>query len=150
MHWCLNFRPTGPMRMVQPLRPDPCRMRPPGHTHRTMAQLEIDALQPGMKIGRDVVEASGQILLRAGTEITEKHLRVLRSWGVQTVEIEGARPPEPEDTSLARADPATFDRAQAAVTERFRCADPAHPAIAELMRLAILAEVRAQMEGHPS
>jgi len=115
-----------------------------------MAQLEIDALQPGMKVGRDVVEASGQVLLRAGTEITEKHLRVLRSWGVQTVEIEGERPPDPEETSLARADPATFDRAQAAVNERFRCADPAHPAIAELMRLAVLAEVRIQLENRPS
>jgi len=115
-----------------------------------MAQLEIDALQPGMKVGRDVVETSGQILLRAGTEITEQHLRVLRSWGIQTVEIEGARPAEPEDAFLARADPATFDRAQAAVTERFRCADPAHPAIAELMRLAVLAEVRTHLEARPS
>jgi hypothetical protein len=115
-----------------------------------MAQLEIDALQPGMRVGRDVVEASGQTLLRAGTEITEKHLRVLRSWGVPHVEIEGEKPPDPEDVMLAKADPATFDRAQAAVNEHFSRTDPGHPAIAELMRLAVIDEIRAQLEAHTS
>lgn len=110
----------------------------------TMALVEIDSLVPGMKVGKDVVESSGQILLRVGTEINEKHLRILRSWGVQQVDIEGPKPPDAEDNFLARATPAMLDRAQAAVGERFHRADPAHPAIAELMRLAIIDEVHHQ------
>ena len=115
-----------------------------------MALLEIDSLQPGMKVGRDVVEPSGQVLLRAGTEITEKHLRVLRSWGIQQVEIDGAKPADPEEAILARADPAIFDRAHATVAARFHHADPSHPAIAELMRLAVIAEIRAMVESRTS
>ncbi len=110
-----------------------------------MALLEIDSLTPGMKVAKDVVEASGQVLLRTGTEITEKHLRVLKSWGIQQVEIEGPKPPDNEDAILSRATPAMLDGAQAAVAERFHHADPAHPAIAELMRLAILTELRHQL-----
>lgn len=110
-----------------------------------MALLGIDSLTPGMKVAKDVVEASGQVLLRAGTEVAEKHLRVLRSWGIQQVEIEGPKPPDNEDLLLARATPAMVDRAQAFVADRFRHADPTHPAIAELMRLAIVAELRQQL-----
>ncbi len=115
-----------------------------------MALLDIDSLNPGMKVGKDVVEASGQVLLRTGTEITEKHLRVLRSWGIQQVEIEGPKPPDHEDSLLARATPAMLDRAQAAVGTRFRHTDPAHPGIAELMRLAVLAELRQQIPPPPA
>ncbi len=114
-----------------------------------MALLEIDSLTPGMKVGKDVVEASGQVLLRTGTEITEKHLRVLRSWGIQQVEIEGPKPPDNEDSLLARATPAVLDRVHATVATRFRHADPAHPGIAELMRLAVLDELRQQLPPPP-
>ncbi|HLP00378.1 MAG TPA: hypothetical protein VK163_00025 [Opitutaceae bacterium] len=114
-----------------------------------MALLDIDSLTPGMKVGKDVVEASGQVLLRAGTEISEKHLRVLRSWGIQQVEIEGPKPPDSEDTFLSRASPELLDRAQASVNERFRHTDPVHPAIAELMRLAVVAELRHLVPAAP-
>jgi hypothetical protein len=110
-----------------------------------MASLDIDSLTPGMKIGKDVIEASGQVLLRTGTEISEKHLRVLRSWGIQQVEIEGPKPPDNEDALVARATPAMLAGAQAAVDERFHHTDSEHPAIAELRRLAVLAELRAQL-----
>lgn len=113
-----------------------------------MALVDIDFLEPGMKVGRDVVEASGQVLLRTGTEITEKHLRILRSWGVVQVEIEGAKRADPEESLLARADPATLDRAQAACNERFLHTDLRHPAVVELMRLALVAEIRTAMENH--
>lgn len=113
-----------------------------------MALLDIDSLTPGMKVGKDVIEASGQVLLRSGTEITEKHLRVLRSWGIQQVEIEGPKPPDSEDALLARATPEMLDRAQASVGERFHHTDPVHPAIAELRRLAILAELRTHAQPH--
>ena len=109
-----------------------------------MALVEIDSLIPGMKVGKDVVESSGQVLLRTGTEINEKHLRILRSWGVQQVDIEGDKPPDADDNFLARATPAMLDRAQATVGERFHRADPAHPAVTELMRLAIMEEIRNQ------
>lgn len=115
-----------------------------------MALLDIDSLTPGMKVGKDVVEASGQVLLRTDTEITEKHLRVLRSWGIQQVEIEGPKPPDNEDALLARATPEMRERAEASVAERFHHADPAHPAIAELMRLATLQELRQQIPPSPA
>ncbi len=107
-----------------------------------MALLDIESLNPGMKVGKDVMEASGQVLLRSGTEITDKHLRVLRSWGIQQVEIEGPKPPDNEDSLLARATPEMVENANAAVAERFHHADANHPAIAELIRLSVLEEIR--------
>lgn len=120
---------------------------PPAATN--MALLEIDRLAPGMKVGKDVIEASGQVLLRTGTEITEKHLHVLRAWGIQQVEIEGEKPVVAEDALLTRATPAMLERAHATVAERFYHTDAQHPAIAELIRLAVTNELRRAMPPTP-
>jgi hypothetical protein len=116
----------------------------------TMAQIDLETLGPGMILAADVVESTGQVLLRAGTEIEAKHLRVLRSWGIEQVEIAGERPPDPEETVLARTSPEIVALAEAKVAHRFRLADPSHAAVIELRRLALMAEVRTLNMGGAS
>lgn len=115
-----------------------------------MAQIDIESLEAGMTLAADVVEATGQVLLRAGTEIETKHLRVLRSWGIEQVEIAGPKPPDPEEALLARTPPEIVALAEANVARRFRNADPSHPAVLELRQLALMAEVRALALGGTS
>ena len=54
-----------------------------------MATLQIDALEVGQTIIRDVKNSQGQLLIRSGTVIQERHLMLLKSWGVNEVEIMG-------------------------------------------------------------
>ena len=54
-----------------------------------MPRIATDMLQPGMVLSSDVKDLSGRMLLKSGTEIEGRHLRVLRTWGVLGVEVVG-------------------------------------------------------------
>jgi len=59
-----------------------------------MRQIPIDMARPGMLLGRTVLNSRGDVLLRAGTELNDRYLDMLRSRGYPSVLI---------------ADPATDD-----------------------------------------
>ncbi len=46
----------------------------------------VDSLETGMTVSRDV-DVRGTVLLKAGTLITDAHIRQLQKWGVTTVSI---------------------------------------------------------------
>ncbi|GFO53480.1 hypothetical protein GMSM_04870 [Geomonas sp. Red276] len=103
-----------------------------------MAFIAIDKLQPGMVLGGNVCDRSGRILLPAGAELGEKHLSILRMWGVMEAEIVCEQEEEPEDGEpLAECDPELAAAARQEVEALFVHNDHAHPAIKELMRVCI-------------
>ncbi len=57
-----------------------------------MAYVSVEQTEPGMVLASDVVTGRGQVLIITGQELTEKHLRGLRTWGVTHVEIQGEAP----------------------------------------------------------
>lgn len=54
-----------------------------------MATINVYALKPGMVTEAAVYDQQGTMLIKAGEELSEKHIRVLKSWGVATVNIQG-------------------------------------------------------------
>jgi hypothetical protein len=105
-----------------------------------VGKIQTEKLAPGMTLGADVRDRSGRLLLGSGTELSERHLYILKTWGVLEVEIAGA-----EEVSSGLESEKTIDSALLASIEReitplFRYADNDHPAIKELMRLRILRE----------
>jgi hypothetical protein len=84
-----------------------------------------------MVTGRDVVDRAGRVLVPAGTRLDERHLRVLKTWGIDAVEVEVGAPPP----SAARGLP---PEERERVRARFRRADLAHPLVAELLEQALL------------
>ncbi|EFC91821.1 putative signal transduction protein [Dethiosulfovibrio peptidovorans DSM 11002] len=66
-----------------------------------MTLLRVDKLKEGMVVKVDVVAPSGRLLLPVGTNLEDKHVRLLKSWGVVEVEIEG----EPQPESLPKLPP---------------------------------------------
>ncbi len=103
-----------------------------------MGRLNINQIKPGMKLEKDVQERSGRVLLRAGTEITERHLNILMSWGVSEADIESASREEAEAERLQKVDPEILKKAEEQVRPLFAHADQDHPAVRELMRLSVL------------
>jgi len=91
--------------------------------------LSRQALEPGMVTGRDVVDRAGRVLVPAGTPLDEKHLRVLKTWGIDAVWVEGSAP---------RSAPELPPREEERLRARFRHADLAHPLISELLEQARL------------
>lgn len=54
-----------------------------------MTVLRLESLNPGMVLSRDVCDRKGRVLLPAGAELTEKHLRIFQTWGVVEADITG-------------------------------------------------------------
>jgi hypothetical protein len=109
-----------------------------------MGKISFEALKPEMKLAGDVIERTGRVLLRAGTEITEKHLDILRKWGVTEVDAEGATVEVPAE-DLQPLDPAVLHEAENRAQALFRHTDSNHPAVRELLRLCTLRLVRHKL-----
>jgi hypothetical protein len=93
-----------------------------------------------MILGADVRDRSGRLLLGAGTELSERHLIILRTWGVVEVEIAGADEGENDTLAVNAIDPALWDAIEKEISPLFRYADTTHPAVKELMRMRIVRE----------
>ncbi|MGH2518262.1 MAG: hypothetical protein ACRDF8_00540, partial [Chloroflexota bacterium] len=68
--------------------------------------LILRELKQGMRLVRGVVSPQGALLARPGEELTEKHLRLFKMWGVADAEIMDTTPREAEASDLK---PRTFD-----------------------------------------
>lgn len=108
-----------------------------------MGMIPIDSLETGMVLASNVNDRTGRLLLGSGVELTQKHLIVLRTWGIEEADIEGV---EGEAVTMMKL-PAdvTPDELRAAEEDlkrrHFRHAGLDHPAVRELLRLAALRKV---------
>jgi hypothetical protein len=111
-----------------------------------MGKILFEALKPGMSLAGDVIERSGRVLLRAGTEITEKHLDILRKWGVTEVDAVGTTAETPP-VDLEPVDPAILRESEEKAQGLFQHADREHPAVRELLRLCTLRIARQSLRS---
>lgn len=52
-------------------------------------KISIQELKEGAILAADVMSANGQLLLKSGSPVTEKHIRAFKTWGVKEVELPG-------------------------------------------------------------
>ncbi len=103
-----------------------------------MARLSIDQLKCGMVLGEDLRDCNGRFLLSQGVELTEKHLRILKIWGVTDAEIEGVSTKDIETANESRFDPQVLRNAFETTKARFLHADFKHEATREMFRLCTI------------
>lgn len=103
-----------------------------------MAILPIDNLEPGMTLKSAVSDRSGRLLLPAGVELDEKHLKIFRTWGISEADIEGESEEEESIEEIDfNVDPLVMAKAQQEVEQLFIHNDVQHQMIRELMRICI-------------
>ena len=112
-----------------------------------MGIINLEDIQVGMALAGDIKERSGRILLTGGSEITDKHLRVFKMWGITEADIKDVEKEEIAANIVAQLDPSLFQNVQSQVRECFCLADMEHPFIEELFRLVILRQVRHESKG---
>lgn len=49
--------------------------------------VKLDEIKPGMVLEKDVANLQGAVLLRKGSEISERHLNIFKTWGVSSIFI---------------------------------------------------------------
>ena len=105
-----------------------------------LGKVVINNLSTGVVLGADVCDRSGRLLLRAGTELDEKNIYILRTWGVVEVEVAGAENDSMGSKSICHTDPVLFAAIEKKVAPLFRNSNLNHPAIKELLQMRIIRE----------
>ena len=108
----------------------------------------VDELALGMILAENVHDAQGRLLMPSGTELTERHLRAFRLWGIVSVRIKGDAADEPMAPPVS---PELLAEAENQVRDRFRHNDVSHPLMAGLFAASALQEARRlafQRQGH--
>ncbi len=100
-----------------------------------MGALNLEEIKPGMILAGDVRDRNGLILLTSGCEINEKHLRILKMWGVVEVDIQGVSRDDLMRQATAEIDPMLLREAENESRHWFRLTDLEHPFVSELFRL---------------
>jgi hypothetical protein len=106
-------------------------------------RLSVDNLEEGMVLAADISDATGRLLLPAGTAVNSRHLRYCQMWGVLEVEIVGDDPAPSDEPAL---DPERLTAARAELEPRFRHVDVAHPLIDALLTHCSVAVVTRDAE----
>jgi hypothetical protein len=55
-----------------------------------MPTLILDDVKPGMTLAQPVYTHQERLLLEAGRRISERHLRIFKSWGIAAVAVKGS------------------------------------------------------------
>lgn len=85
-----------------------------------------------MVLEKAVYNSDGNILLPAGSEISEKHIDIFMAWGVSNVEIYVDPDQEDEEEKLFFEE---VEKAHQALLPLFQNCNTTHPAVIAMMRL---------------
>lgn len=108
-----------------------------------MARVKVDALSEGMVVAADVKNMDDMLLLPAGCELTARHIKVLRTWGISEIQVEGGGPSG--STTLLKVAPEILENLRAELKALFWPGDHDAPAQQEIFRLALRNRVRIHL-----
>ncbi|MBD3320084.1 MAG: hypothetical protein GF350_03220 [Chitinivibrionales bacterium] len=112
-----------------------------------MVRIKTSELKENMVVARPVV-AHGRVLLAAGVAVTGSHLRILATWGVQEIMVEGdphsdcSHASQPIDTQARK----TIEHA---IEKRFSKSNTDNEIIALLKNGALRMEIEQSIQGTP-
>jgi hypothetical protein len=106
-----------------------------------MGLVALDNLAEGMVLESDVHDRSGRLILRCGVELSYKHLRMFRMWGIAEANIFGVDDQAGDAPLVADIDPTSLSVMENELLCLFRNTDLSFPAMGELFRLCLLRKV---------
>lgn len=84
-----------------------------------MGRNSINNVQAGMVLAKDALNFRKQLLLPAGTVLTEKNIETMIAWGVSEVDTEGCSEPSLEQVEQHIAEDPKLAEANAELDHRF-------------------------------
>ena len=99
-----------------------------------MPLVEVGDLEEGMILGKDIKDRSGRTLLKADMELSEKHLKIFKTWGISHVEIQGDDTPA-DLQSIIDAHPELEEQAEETAVNLFQHVDTKHEFFSTLIPL---------------
>jgi hypothetical protein len=107
-----------------------------------MPKVKLDALQEGMVVTSDVKNLDDMLLIPAGCTLTEKHIDILRAWGIPEVQVESAGESAEAADPLQLLSPEGLASLEVEVRKRFWKFDETSPVQCEMLRLVLRRQAR--------
>jgi hypothetical protein len=92
-----------------------------------MGMIPLDNVQEGAVLEKDITD-NGQVLIKSGMKLTERHLKLCLSWGITELPIKGVDANQLEQDFLASIPPEVMREAEEKRDQKFKLMDPHHPA----------------------
>jgi hypothetical protein len=113
-----------------------------------MARVSLESLVPGLRLNRPVFNLHGALLLKTCEVLTEKHLEILKTWGVREVDVAQADGADPRSAPGPAVPPEILETVRAEAAHRFRRANPAeNPVMAEVLRIVTERQALRSRQG---
>lgn len=112
-----------------------------------MGLVHIDSVVPGMTLASDLKTPEGRFLLPKGAVLKENIIKTCKAWGVRQAEIVGQDQEQLNEDRLARIDPEHLEKSWLLLSPLLRCADADHPAMGEIIRIAVERTARRLASG---
>ncbi|HTY39046.1 MAG TPA: hypothetical protein VMH23_18150 [Bacteroidota bacterium] len=111
-----------------------------------MGKIDIEHLAEGMVLEDPVKDLHGRVLMKEGSLITEKTIKILKMWGVVEVTVVSSAVGGDEPPAGSTVDPALLELAESEANALFRHTNRKTPFVDELFRLATLriAKIRSK------
>jgi len=110
-----------------------------------VSTISTNDLRPGMVLSSDAVHNNGRVLLRGGVTLEHKHIKMFKTWGLVSAEIDGVTQEQVEAEVLNNLNPSFLEAVREELSLQFRHTDLSHPMVSELHRL--LVRQQAQQEN---
>ncbi len=103
-----------------------------------MGIINVVDLRPGMVLASNLESRHGRLLLPEGSMLEERHLRILRIWGVTEVDIDGVDSDTAEAATVMDIDPEVFRCCDAFLNPFFQNTGLDQEAVQEMFRVCLL------------
>ncbi|GAB6060554.1 HDOD domain-containing protein [Desulfonatronum parangueonense] len=114
-----------------------------------MPFIKIDDIAPGMSLASDLHSREGRFLLPKGAVLSERSILTCKAWGVTRADIVGHEQEDLNEARMAAIPPESITLAEQYIRPYLSHVDPRHPAIAEIIRIAIERTAQGISAGTP-
>lgn len=99
-------------------------------------RVNLDDLVPGMVLAEDAIHMNGRVLLCAGICLTEKHLKIFKTWGLTEVYINTGETGVTKKT-IEHIDPEIMAQSKAYMMKKFSRMDIETEFVSELFHICV-------------
>lgn len=103
-----------------------------------MGEVNVDHLKAGMVLGSDLKDAKGRFLLGSGTAIEEKHIRIMKIWGITAADIVGVNRTDFSMETMGGLEASLVEQINTSVAAIFCNTTQEHEALQELKQICRL------------
>jgi len=111
-----------------------------------MGILNINDLKEGMTLAADVKNKHGNIMIKQGMTLTEKHIMLLKAWGITDADVEGADRDRLHQEEMRTVSPEVIAAIENELNGIFPPVD-GNELMSEIYRIARKLKIRQAMES---